>query len=283
MSEAGGVFAKDYTVDEAMEDVQLKAVKNGTEWIGDETGNNVTFNLTGAGTFTVFCDGAKTWVEGDIVKFDDEFEYRYVAAVGNGAADGSTWLNCYSWAPDAAENKMLKVSDGVYTFQSEIGEYDPNTAEFKFAVDGAWTHNFGLADGGTVENGVETDAIYNGSTNIKLENLEVGTVVTMNLDLSNFDFATKTGAKMTISWKAPQPGDPEFILGDADGDGEVTSIDVALIQRFDAMMKVTGNFNEQAADVDGDGEATILDATFIQRYLAEMNVKYPIGEPVYLA
>ena len=42
-----------------MNDVQFKVVKNGTDWIGDETGNNVTFNLTGAGTFTAYCDGSK--------------------------------------------------------------------------------------------------------------------------------------------------------------------------------------------------------------------------------
>nr|WP_316614812.1 hypothetical protein [uncultured Ruminococcus sp.] len=45
---ADGIYTKQYTVDAAMKDVQLKAVKNGTTWIGDETGNNVTFNLTGA-------------------------------------------------------------------------------------------------------------------------------------------------------------------------------------------------------------------------------------------
>ena len=47
-----GIYTREYTVDKAMKDVQLKAVKNGTTWIGDETGNNVTFNLTGPGTFT---------------------------------------------------------------------------------------------------------------------------------------------------------------------------------------------------------------------------------------
>ncbi|MBQ1475517.1 MAG: PT domain-containing protein, partial [Ruminococcus sp.] len=41
----GGIYTKQYTVDGAMKDVQLKAVKNGETWIGDETGNNVTFNL----------------------------------------------------------------------------------------------------------------------------------------------------------------------------------------------------------------------------------------------
>uniref|UniRef100_UPI003867660F hypothetical protein n=1 Tax=Ruminococcus sp. TaxID=41978 RepID=UPI003867660F len=68
MTFANDVWYKEYTVDGAINAVQLKAVKNGTAWIGDATGNNVTFNVTEAGTFTVYCDGEKTWVEGDNVE-----------------------------------------------------------------------------------------------------------------------------------------------------------------------------------------------------------------------
>ena len=79
---------------------------------------------------------------------------------------------------------------------------------------------------------------------------------------------------------ASQP-EPLYILGDADGDGNVTSMDATLIQRFDAEMTVPATFNQDAADVDGDGFVTIIDVTIIQRYLAEMTVKFPVGEPVY--
>ena len=89
----GGVYSKAYTVDGAMSDVQLKVVKNGTVWIGDSTGNNVTFNLSGAGTFTVYCDGTKAWVEGDIVTYDESFTVTSVTVVGNGSLDGDYWLN----------------------------------------------------------------------------------------------------------------------------------------------------------------------------------------------
>jgi hypothetical protein len=47
-----GTYLKEYTVNEAYNTVQLKVVKNESEWIGDANGNNVQFNLTGAGTFT---------------------------------------------------------------------------------------------------------------------------------------------------------------------------------------------------------------------------------------
>ncbi|MBQ6153213.1 MAG: dockerin type I repeat-containing protein, partial [Ruminococcus sp.] len=68
------------------------------------------------------------------------------------------------------------------------------------------------------------------------------------------------------------------LLGDADGDGEVTVLDVTWIQRKLAMMAVSDTFDEKAADVDGDGEVTVVDATFIQRYLANMPVAFPINE-----
>ena len=39
---------------------------------------------------------------------------------------------------------MTKVADGIYEAEYTLGEYDPSDVEFKFAVNDAWTHNFGL-------------------------------------------------------------------------------------------------------------------------------------------
>ena len=282
MTLSDGVYTKTYTVDGAYTEIQLKAVVDGA-WIGDETGNNVTFNLTGAGDFTVYCDGQKTWVDGDIVAYDDTLDIESVTAVGNGAEDGSNWLNNITWDPAAEANHMYEQADGVYIISFTLGEYDTSDPEFKFAINDAWTHNFGLADNGAVENGVETDAIYNGSTNIKIEGLSEGTMIEAILDLSDFDFTTKTGAKMTISWGVP--AEPDYIIGDFDGDGEVTSADATWIQRYDAHFPMPNdiNFNYAAADVDGDGQITIIDATCIQRYLAKIGnyTKWGIGEPGY--
>ena len=281
MEFANDVWYKEYTVSGAMKDVQLKAVKNGETWIGDETGNNVTFNLTDAGTFTVYCDGEKTWVDGDIVEPISRLDVQSVTAVGNGTADGDGWLNNITWDPAAAANHMTKVSDGVYEIEFTLGEFDPSDVEFKFAVNDAWTHNFGLGDNGIIANGVETDAIYNGSQNLKITGLTAGTTIKMQLDLTGFDFESKTGAKMTVAWGSDTPS---YVIGDADGDGTVTTKDATLIQRYDAMMSVGDSFDTAAADVDGDGKVTILDATLIQRYLAGIGTnKYHIGETTGVA
>ena len=281
MTFANDVWYKEYTVDGAINAVQLKAVKNGTAWIGDATGNNVTFNVTEAGTFTVYCDGTKTWVEGDNVMPISELNVQSVTVVGNGSPDGDNWLNKINWDPAAEANHMTKVGDtAVYEIEYTLGEFDPTDIEFKFAINDAWTDNFGLADGGKIENGVETDAVYNGSTNLKITGLTAGTTIKMQLDLTDFNYDSKTGAKMTVTWGSDAPS---YILGDANGDGVVDSIDATLIQRYDAQMHVGDSFDVNAADVNGDGEVDILDVTFIQRYLAGMNVKFPIGEPANVA
>ena len=68
------------------------------------------------------------------------------------------------------------------------------------------------------------------------------------------------------------------LLGDADGDGEVTILDATSIQRYLAGLSVSDNFSPAAADVDKSEEIEITDATYIQRWLAAMDTPYPIGE-----
>ena len=79
------------------------------------------------------------------------------------------------------------------------------------------------------------------------------------------------------SFTDPSQEAERYLLGDVDGDGEVTIVDATMIQRV--LVNIPGAvINEAAADVDGDGEVTIIDATFIQRYLASVPVAFPIGE-----
>ena len=67
------------------------------------------------------------------------------------------------------------------------------------------------------------------------------------------------------------------MLGDADGDGEVTVNDITCIQRVLAELPAADGFSESAADVDKNGKVDILDATYLQQWLAEMQTPYPIG------
>lgn len=69
------------------------------------------------------------------------------------------------------------------------------------------------------------------------------------------------------------------VNGDADGDGAVSSDDVAMVQRRLAGIKTSVSGEIMApADVDDDCEVTVIDATWIQRDIAKMQTPYPIGE-----
>lgn len=73
----------------------------------------------------------------------------------------------------------------------------------------------------------------------------------------------------------------KYILGDADGDGDVASIDATYLLRFNAEIKTgIGEDVLHNGDADGNGELEIIDATYIQRWLAEFNIPYLIGVEV---
>ena len=85
------------------------------------------------------------------------------------------------------------------------------------------------------------------------------------------------------NWALVKAMDPRYdavgIIGDADGDGSVTILDVTVIQRRLAEYDVNDPENvELCGDVDEDGELSILDVTLIQRYLASYTVAHPIGQ-----
>ncbi len=101
------------------------------------------------------------------------------------------------------------------------------------------------------------------------------TVVTVN-GANVEESSGRMSLSVSLSAQAISPA----ILGDADGDGNVTVIDATWIQRYLADMKVPNAFNEAAADADADGDVSIIDATWIQRWLAEMTIPYPIGKTI---
>lgn len=77
---------------------------------------------------------------------------------------------------------------------------------------------------------------------------------------------------------APIPDTP--LLGDVDGDGEVSVIDATYIQRSLAGITIPFEIDKAIGDVDGDGDVTITDATYIQRFLANLSAPEGIGKPI---
>ncbi len=245
MVKNGDKFEKTYTATKAYTDVQLKVVKNGAEWIGDSTGNNVTFNITGAGDFTVAIDPEtnEITVTGEIVEFVTDFEYDTVFAVGNGEG---FWLNGAAWDPAYAANEMTEVEPDVWEIEYK-NVPDGFERQIKFAIDGAWTHNFG---GVFEESGVESDAVYNGD-NVTFDTEDDSQTVKARLDLSNFDFSTKEGAKFTITITSdeeeettapPEEEDATFVVAGSEAEIFGTAWDAA--NEDNLMVKNGGKFEK---------------------------------------
>lgn len=81
----------------------------------------------------------------------------------------------------------------------------------------------------------------------------------------------------------PLGDEPEkpYILGDANGNGEIESVDATFIQRCIAQIETPFTKKElMRGDVDGSGDLELLDVTCIQRYLADLKTDYQIGQTV---
>lgn len=229
-----GTYSKTFTNVAAMNGYQFKVVKNGVEWYGDEADNNITFNVTTACDVTITFNTTtfKSTVTGTGVQAY-VFNVEKVVAVGNGVG---AWLNDAAWDPNADVNKMTEVADKVYEIAFDNVPVDEGYM-VKFVTNGSWADNFG---GFFEASGKESDAMYN-SANITF-NLEKAGTVKLRLDLSKFDYATRTGAKFVITLPGSAPAELTYFMKHPWGGGEWT---------WKPMAK---NTEKKFAMLDGDGE-----------------------------
>ncbi len=229
-----GTYSKTFTNVAVMNGYQFKVAKNGEEWYGDEAGNNITFNVTTACDVTITFNATtfKSTVTGTGVQAY-VFNVEKVIAVGNGVG---AWLNDAAWDPNADVNKMTEVADKVYEITFDNVPVDEGYM-VKFVTNGSWADNFG---GFFEASGKESDAMYN-SANITF-NLEKAGTVKLRLDLSKFDYATRTGAKFVITLPGSAPAELTYFMKHPWGGGEWT---------WKPMAK---NTEKKFAMLDGDGE-----------------------------
>lgn len=69
-----------------------------------------------------------------------------------------------------------------------------------------------------------------------------------------------------------------YLLGDANGDGEITVMDATVIQRYLCELPVPDpDIVVRNGDIAGEG-IEVSDATWIQRHIAEMGTPYEVGK-----
>ena len=136
---------------------------------------------------------------------------------------------------------------------------------------------------GATKDGEEVTAVVT-LANCLVEVEEDGSTVHFKLDVRNFDFKTKQGAKLTITvtppglepeWTAepiteePTVEEPPYeIMGDVNNDGVVDILDAVLVQKYSADKAELSQEQIKVADFNGDGNVDILDATAIQKTAA---------------
>ena len=105
--------------------------------------------------------------------------------------------------------------------------------------------------------------------------------ITAKLSGVNAAVEKLSGGSIAVSISYTAPGTPVSarLLGDVDGDDEVSILDATCIQRHLADLPVE-KYVEEAADADQDGEVSILDATAIQRHLAGLESNENIGKNI---
>lgn len=192
-----GFYSKTYTADCDYQNVQLKVyVEQGDAWYGDKNGNNLVFNITEPGRFTVVFDSTSNTVDvyGDIIQGLHYYEPFYV--YGNG---DEGWLNNAADNAISYENEMEQTS--YYPFSNEIyylhlpGTAKNTNREFRICYDGRPEY---ISFGGTFPGyDVWTDAVFGGDPVI-FDVDEDNSDLYIFLDLKDFDYITKTGARLAV-------------------------------------------------------------------------------------
>ena len=105
---------------------------------------------------------------------------------------------------------MTPVADKVYQIKYENIESADDAYQFKFAVNDTWAANWGLPEQSAAPIGEEFDLTFNGE-NMLLNTVSAGfeedslVDVTITLDVTNFDYSTRTGAKATVKVEPSTP------------------------------------------------------------------------------
>ncbi len=162
----------------------------------------------------------------------------------------------------ADKNSTIDMSGDEFTFSNSEGEYiikfasNLNGEEYDDIVitgNGKQELTVSVTDEGLLLEGTKLDG-----TTISTED----DTITLNT----------TEDKVLVQEENDELIDPDndILLGDVDGDGEVTIMDATEVQLAVAKVITLSEDRNRCADADRDGETTIMDATQIQKFVARV-------------
>ena len=208
LDETDGLYKITFEDVEPTQMLQFKVLKNHNEdfsWGAPGTDQNYTVNIEQTCDLTITFDPVPEIVNaiGDYVVVPQGLQIDNVIAVGNGE---DTYLNGANWDPCDPSNAMMELEPGVWAITME-GIYAFDNYNIKFAansIDGdqnpvanPWGINWGAAAEQLYPTEQWIPAVYNGKNAIfEVEDDE--SVVRVILDLRNFNFVTKEGARFKI-------------------------------------------------------------------------------------
>ena len=208
LDETDGLYKITFEDVEPTEMLQFKVLKNHNEdfsWGAPGTDQNYTVNIEQTCDLTITFDPVQEIVNaiGDYVVVPQGLQIDNVIAVGNGE---DTYLNGANWDPCDPSNAMMELEPGVWAITMEdIYAFDNYNIKFAAnSIDGdqnpvanPWGINWGAAAEQLYPTEQWIPAVYNGKNAIfEVEDDE--SVVRIILDLRNFNFVTKEGARFKI-------------------------------------------------------------------------------------
>lgn len=164
------------------------------------------FDILKPTNFTVTFDPEfeKIDVTGDGVLTERSFAVKSLIAAGNGSG---SYLNGKTWDVSGKSNLLKETSRGIWEITYEnVSASD--LYQLKLAVNSAdypddpWAINFGSEKAGYYPTNKELDAVYGGKEIFFKVDRDYS-AVSVKLDMRNFNFRTKQGAKLTVNVKSP--------------------------------------------------------------------------------
>ncbi len=186
-------YSKTYTANTEYTDVQVRVyVDDESRWYGDESGNAVAFDIEAPGDFTVSYNALTkvVSVSGDnVYDYNDPHDFESFYVFGNG---DEGWLNNAAGNEISIKNEMEEVADYIYCLR--VNASAGNGREFRVSYCGSMDFTFG---GSFDAYEVWTDAVFMGDP-VTLDVGENVAELCIFLDLRDFDFATKEGARFGV-------------------------------------------------------------------------------------